>query len=392
MFSRPQIDKIAFLGISWYGLLIFAGILIGLWIIRHEERRLKLPKETAIDFALLAIPLGIAGARLYSVLFRLSEYQDDWLRVFNLREGGLAIPGAILGGMLAAFFVSRRRRISFLSVCDMAVLAVILAQAIGRWGNYINIEAYGFRISDPAWQFFPIAIEAPVGNTWYWHMATFFYESVWDLLVFAALFLMRRRLERPGDLFCWYAVLYGVGRTVIEGLRIDSLTIINEFVRISQILCALSCVAVAVYYYVRQRRVRRVKGAAAHDALLLASVALGLAACFVGEFERGAYGNLFTTAQALVLSLLLVDVAIALLRAVRRCPLRLTGAALWVQIAFLAALLLGGVGRAYADNVVFVTLRQIPSMLQIALCAGVFYFAPFPPARKKHTRSSAEPA
>lgn len=392
MFSRPPVDRIAFLGVSWYGILILLGILCAIFIAKREERRLELPWDTAIDFSLFAIPLGIIGARLYSVLFRLADYSENWMQIFNLREGGLAIAGAVLGGLLAAWLVARRRRISMWSVCDMAVPGLVLAQAIGRWGNYFNVEAYGIRISDPAWQFFPIAIEVPVSQTWYWHMATFFYESMWDLMVFALLMLMRRGMRKTGDMFCWYLMLYGVGRTLIEGLRSDSLTFYNEFVRVSQILFALGCVAIALYFFIRQRGVRRIRGAKVNDILLLVSVALGLATTFLGEFERGAYGNLFMFSQALVFTLLALNVAIIVLRLVRRCPFHPMHAAQWALTLWFAALLLAGIGREYADNTVYVTMRQLPSMLQIALCGAIFYYAPFPAARRKRPRPADAPS
>ena len=112
----------------------------------------------------------------------------------------------------------------------------MLGRGIGRWGNYINMEAYGLRIAEESLQFFPFAVEIPVGDVWYWHMATFFYEFCWDMFVFVLLMVIRNHRRRKGDVFCWYLLLYCSGRTVIEGLRNDSLTFISEFVRISQIL------------------------------------------------------------------------------------------------------------------------------------------------------------
>ncbi len=386
MFSRPPLDRLVFGFVSWYGVLILLGILCAIFIARREERRLALPWDTAIDFSLLAIPLGIIGARLYSVLFRLADYSDNWVQILNLREGGLAIPGAVLGGLLAAWVVARRKKISMWSICDMVVPGLVLAQAIGRWGNYFNVEAYGIRISDPAWQFFPIAIEVPVSQTWYWHMATFFYESMWDLMVFALLMLMRRGMRKHGDIFCWYGMLYGVGRTVIEGLRADSLTFYNEFVRVSQILCALACVGIAIYFCLRQRGVRRIRGAGAHDILLLVSVAIGLAATFLGEFERGAYGYLFLPSQILMFALFALNIATIVLRLARRCPFHPLHIAQYLLTIWFVLLLILGIGREYADNTIFVTMRQLPSMLQIALSGALFYYAPFPAARKKRPR------
>ncbi|MCL2544545.1 MAG: prolipoprotein diacylglyceryl transferase [Clostridia bacterium] len=401
MYSRPPVDRNAFGLVPWYGLLIFIGIVVALFLSKREERRLGLPKDTSLDFALLAIPLGIIGSRLYYVAFQWGLYADDWTRIFNLREGGLAIPGAVLGGMLAAWITARRRRVPFLSVCDMVVAGLVLAQAIGRWGNYINMEAYGFRINDPiwqAWQVFPLAVEIPVGGpenyTWYWHLATFFYESAWNVLVFGALMAMRRHLKRPGDVFCWYLVLYGVGRTVIEGLRTDSLSAINQDLRVTQILCALSCAAAAIVFFARRRNAPRSAIAVAHDALLLLSLALGLAATFLGEFERSAYGmRLFPVAQWAVLALLAVNVMIGILRAATRRPVPLVNASFWLLAACFAGLLL--LGRGYEThyeegNIIFIglypSLRQLPAMLQIAACAGAFCFETFKPERGRRLR------
>jgi Kef-type K+ transport system membrane component KefB len=138
--------------------------------------------------------------------------------------------------------------------------------------------------------------------------------------------------------------------------------------------------------------VRRIRGAKLHDALLLISVGLGLAACFIGEFERGAYGALFAPAQGILLALLLLDAAVGIQRAARRCPFHPLQAALWLMALWFGALLYLGIGRFSEDNTVFVTMRQIPAMLQIALSGALFCFAPFPAARKRRPRPAAAPA
>ncbi len=400
--SRPPVDRIAFWGISWYALLIVLGIVIGLWITTREERRLGLPEDTAIDFFLVAIPFGVIGARLYSVIFRWSDYVDDWTRIFNLREGGLAILGAVLGGLAAAWLVSRRKKISFLRLCDMAVPALILAQAIGRWGNYFNLEAFGLPLPDTAraWTFFPIAIEIPVEGQWVWHMATFFYEFVWDLLVFWALMWTRRRVSPPskpaladrsfaknGDMFCWYLLLYGAGRTVIEGLRGDSLTVYNIFVRISQILCALACVCVVIYFCMRQRFVRRRRGATAHDVLVIVSSVLALATCFLGEFERNAYGELFALAQLMLGALLLFGIAMLILRIVGRVPFHPLHIVLLLFCVAIGTVLVAGVGRRDLDNTFYVSVRQLICTLDWVMCGALCYYVPFPPLVKEARRA-----
>ena len=141
MLSRPMIDRIAFLGISWYAILIVGSILLGLAYCSYEARRLKIPQDTIIDFLLYAIPLGIICARIYYVVFRFNMYSEDLLSIFNIREGGLAIYGAVIGGLIAARLAVRKHGVSIACLLDTVAPALVLGQAIGRWGNYINMEA-----------------------------------------------------------------------------------------------------------------------------------------------------------------------------------------------------------------------------------------------------------
>ena len=196
MLSRPLLDRVAFLGISWYAVLIVGAMVIGYFLASNEARRLRLPQDTVIDFMLYAVPLGIICARLYYVAFRFNDYSDNLLSVFNIREGGLAIYGGVIGGLIAAKLVSRKHKISMLTLLDVVAPALVLGQGIGRWGNYINMEAYGLRIAEESLQFFPFAVEIPVGDVWYWHMATFFYEFCWDMLVFVLLMAIRKHRRR----------------------------------------------------------------------------------------------------------------------------------------------------------------------------------------------------
>lgn len=374
MLSRPMIDRIAFFGISWYAILIVSAIAIGYILCSHEARRLSLPQDTIIDFLLYAIPLGLLGARLYYVAFRFNLYSEDILSIFNMREGGLAIYGGIIGGLIAARLVSSKHHISMLTLLDVVAPALVLGQGIGRWGNYINMEAYGLRISEEALQFFPFAVEIPVGDVWYWHMATFFYEFCWDMLVFALLLFIRRHARRRGDVLCWYVLLYCSGRTVIEGLRSDSLTFISEFVRISQVLSALAAFAVVIYFFVRIRdRLSAVTVAPVISAVLC------LTCTFLGEFERGAYSSLFTISQASLAALLLSQIAIIILWTVDsgRFDMR-TALPLMLCGALIICLLIAGVGRANADNTYYVSLRQCAAMTQLILCGWLLCY-PFCP-------------
>lgn len=224
--------------LPWYSVLVVLGMTFAVWLAGREEKRLGLPRDTVIDLALCVIPSGIVGARLYYAIFAWETFADDPLRVFRIWEGGLAVYGGIIGGVLAALIFSRVRKLPFSALTDCMVPGLALAQAIGRWGNYFNMEAYGAVITNPRWQFFPIGVLIPSGGGMVWHMATFFYESIWNLGVFACLMFLRKRVKRPFALTCWYFVLYGLGRVIIEGFRADSLMVFGTL-RVSQILSAL---------------------------------------------------------------------------------------------------------------------------------------------------------
>ena len=150
MLSRPMFDRIAFFGISWYSILIVAAILIGLAFCSRDAHRYRISQDALLDFLLYAIPLGIIFARLYYVVFRFNMYSDDLLSIFNIREGGLAIYGGVIGGLIAARITSKKHGIATLSLLDLVAPALVLGQGIGRWGNYINMEAYGLRVAEEA--------------------------------------------------------------------------------------------------------------------------------------------------------------------------------------------------------------------------------------------------
>ncbi len=236
--------------IPMYPLLIVTGVLCALFLSSKEEKRLSLPRDTAIDLVLAALPAGIVGARLYYVVFAWELYRDNPLSVLYIWEGGLAIYGGIIGGIIAVLLCARRKKLPFPLLLDLIIIGVPFAQAIGRWGNFFNMEAYGRAVSVPALCFFPLCVFIPADGTW--HMATFFYESCWDLLVFCCLWCFRKKKKRRGDLFLWYVLLYGAGRCLIEGLRTDSLMMGS--LRVSQLLSLLACLAVLAVFLLRAAR------------------------------------------------------------------------------------------------------------------------------------------
>ena len=247
MLSVPY-SRLIFGFVPWYSFLIVLGASFAVFLASREEKHAGLPKDTVIDFALIALPCGIIGARVYYVAFSWPQFKDDILSVFRVWEGGIAIYGAVIAGLLAAWFFCRRKKISFLTLCDVIAPGLVLAQALGRWGNYFNQEAYGLLLTNPALCFFPFGVQIQGSGGLEWHMATFFYESLWDFLVFVFLMIARRKWFRyRGDVFCFYAFLYACGRMIVEDFRMDSLYA-SSTLRISQLLSVVVCLFLLLRY------------------------------------------------------------------------------------------------------------------------------------------------
>lgn len=248
--SRTALTLFGF-DIHWYGVLIILGVILGAALAMRRERRLGLPEDTTVDLLLVGLPSALVGARLYYVVFAWDEFAAGPLwRIFDVRTGGLAIYGGLLAAILAGWIYARAKKLPFAKLLDLAAPSFAVGQAVGRWGNFLNQEAHGGPVLNEALQFFPVSVE--IGGEWYY--ATFFYESVWCLLVTAAVLIAERknRLERSGDGFMLYALLYALERTVVEGMRADSLYL--GPMRVSQGLSLLSALAVTVVWAVRSKR------------------------------------------------------------------------------------------------------------------------------------------
>jgi phosphatidylglycerol---prolipoprotein diacylglyceryl transferase len=235
-------DPIAFelfgLEIRWYGILITFGMALGIAVVLHQVRKSGEKEDWFLDMALMAIPAGLLGARLYYVLFDLPNYDYTWRTALNFRQGGLAIHGGVLAGVIVGYFYTRYRKVSFFKWADLAMPGLILAQAIGRWGNFFNQEAYGYPTTLP-WAMF-IAGE-------YRH-PTFLYESLWNLGVFALLLYVLRRKRFDGQIAALYLIGYSAGRFWIEALRTDSLML--GPIRVAQLISVVMAAAgVALYLY-----------------------------------------------------------------------------------------------------------------------------------------------
>lgn len=246
MFKISQTALTVFgFNVHWYGVLIALGVLAAVLLACAREKRLGFERDTALNIALAAVPAAILCARIYYVVFSWEHYAANPGDIFNIRQGGLAIYGGVLGGIGAGWIYCRIKKLSFLKGLDLAAPSIALGQAIGRWGNFINQEAYGRAVADARLQFFPLAVQIDGA----WHYATFFYESAWCALIVVLLLAGERRrfFTRSGDIFGAYLFLYGIERALVEGLRTDSLYL-GAF-RVSQLLslgmAAFVCIMLA---------------------------------------------------------------------------------------------------------------------------------------------------
>ena len=224
------------LNIAWYGVIIACGLLLGIWLATYRAKKRGWSSDLVLDFILLAVPLAIIGARAYYVAFEWEYFSAAPTKIIAINEGGLAIYGAVIGGFLAAFLFSRAAKFPFLKLIDLVIPSLILGQAMGRWGNFINQEAFGALVTNPNLQFFPLAVY--IQSLGEWHQATFFYESFCNTILLVITFLLGRKGVKDGTLLATYFIGYGTVRAVIEGLRTDSLYLFGT-IRISQLLSAL---------------------------------------------------------------------------------------------------------------------------------------------------------
>ncbi len=241
------------LQIHWYGIIIGVGVLLGLLLAIRETERRGLHKELFVDLILFAVPIAIICARIYYVVFQwgyYSQYPGEIIKIWN---GGIAIHGALIGAVLTAIVFAKVRKVSFWKIADIAAPSLLLGQAIGRWGNFINQEAHGGEVTRAFLEnlYLPeFIINQMYINGVYYH-PTFLYESLWNLLGVVVLLLLRRVNLRRGEIFLSYIIWYSIGRFFIEGLRTDSL-MLTETLRIAQVL-SLTLIVVGVALLVYRR-------------------------------------------------------------------------------------------------------------------------------------------
>lgn len=251
--------------IKWYGIIITAGLFLALLFGFSQMKRFGLNSDRAIDAVIAGIIGGLVGARVYYVAMSWSDYAGDWKSIFNIRNGGLAIYGGIIGACLVGGIVAKLRKVKLLPMLDIAGIGFLLGQGIGRWGNFVNQEAFGyntgnlFGMSGGRIQQWIAENADTMDRTMDIYRPVhpcFLYESVWCLAGFLLLWLVSKKFRKyDGQMFLMYIAWYGLGRFFIEGLRTDSLYLGN--IRVSQALAAICVIASVIIQVVMLFKVRR---------------------------------------------------------------------------------------------------------------------------------------
>ncbi|MBY0159010.1 prolipoprotein diacylglyceryl transferase [Cytobacillus oceanisediminis] len=239
--------------VHWYGLIIGVGIALALIIAMREGERRGLPKDIFADLMLWAIPIAIISARIYYVIFQWDFYSQNPGEIIKIWNGGIAIHGALIGSVITAYVFAKKRKISFWKLADIAAPSIILGQAIGRWGNFMNQEAHGREVSRAFLEnmYLPeFIVDQMYINGAYYH-PTFLYESIWNIIGFIILILLRRANLRRGELFLSYVIWYSIGRFFVEGLRTDSL-MLTENLRIAQTISIVLIIGALVLIFYRR--------------------------------------------------------------------------------------------------------------------------------------------
>ncbi len=261
--------------VKFYGVIIAFGFMVAALFGGRKAYKWKMSLDNMVDVLIYGIIGAVVGARLYYVAFQWDYYKDNLLSIFKIWEGGLAIYGGIIGGIITAYFVCKKTGLPFLKLLDLIGMALPIGQGIGRWGNFTNQEAFGINttsifgmtsdkivdyINSHQQEFAEYGIEMnpdlPVHPT-------FLYESVWCLLTFVVLYIVCQKFHKfDGQLILGYGIMYGLERMVVEGLRIDSLYIANTNLRVSQLVSlglVVVCTIITVIKFVRMKKSQEVQ-------------------------------------------------------------------------------------------------------------------------------------
>ena len=222
--------------IYFYGVIIAIGLLLSVWYGLKRSKQFGLKDDDILDGVLFIVPFAILCARLYYCIFQWEHYKSDPVSILFIWEGGLAIYGGVIGAAIGVVVFSRVKKVSLPAVLDLVAVSFLIGQAIGRWGNFMNREAFGGECTN----FLRMGLFNELTNQWEYHHPTFLYESLWNAAGFAVLHFLSKKRKYDGQMALGYVAWYGAGRALIEGLRTDSLYW-GQF-RVSQVLAAASCI------------------------------------------------------------------------------------------------------------------------------------------------------
>ena len=256
--------------VAFYGCTMATGILVGYLLAAKEAKRTGQNPEDYLDMLLYAVFFGLMGARIYYVAFKWDYYGQNLMQIFNLRQGGIAIYGAIIGAFTTVYFFAKKRKLSWLQMLDTACPGLAAGQVIGRWGNFFNREAFGDYTDGLFAMQLPVSAvrSGEITEKMWEHMEvingiefiqvhpTFLYEGLWNLGVILFLYWYRDRKKFMGERVLWYVVLYGIGRFWIESLRTDQLLIPGIGFPISQLLGAVLAVGGSIMIYLGRKKVK----------------------------------------------------------------------------------------------------------------------------------------
>lgn len=253
---NPVIFNIGNFELRWYSVLIAIAVIIGYVLIINESRRFKIKKEFMFNMMFWTLIFAIIGARLYYVAFNLEYYRTNILEIFQIWKGGLAIHGALLFGAITIIIYCKKYKVRVGKILDIIVPALLLGQAIGRWGNFFNSEAYGSIVSYQQLENMKIIPQFIIDNMFIngsYHLPMFYFESLWCLLgFFLSLFLRRRKYIKDGQLVAFYMMWYGVARFVIETFRTDAL--LFNGIRVARVVSVLMFVIGLVIQFIQSRK------------------------------------------------------------------------------------------------------------------------------------------
>ena len=277
--TLPKSFSVFGFDISFYGLIIATGMLLGILLVCYEAKKTGQDYNTYIDLAIFVIIVGVVFARLYYVIFRWSYYGNHLKEIVNVRAGGLAIYGGVIGAVITTIVFCKVKKLSFGRVVDTAVLGLLVGQIIGRWGNFFNREAFGGVASNSS----PFAMRVFLGRVFTYSQIpssvakgmskvfdktilelkyiqvhpTFLYESLWNLVLLIVILIFRKKKAFQGEVFIWYLGGYGLGRFFIEGLRSDQLLLPISGLPVSQVLSALLVVGAILTEIIVRKRMKK---------------------------------------------------------------------------------------------------------------------------------------